>query len=43
MDRFVNREQKAVFLITAGADSDFIPTCGNPLEEPISVGNVVFV
>ena len=33
----VNREQQALFLITDVADSDVIPQCGNPFEEPISV------
>ena len=37
----VNREQQAVFLITYVCDSDFIPTCGNPFEEPISVAQYV--
>ena len=37
----VNREQQAVFLITYVGDSDFIPTCGNPFEEPISVAQYV--
>ena len=37
----VNRQQQTVFLITDGADPDFIPACGYSFEEPISVGRYV--
>ena len=35
------REQQTVFFITDDPESNFIPACHNPFEEPISVAQYV--
>ena len=39
--QFMYREQQTVFFITDDPESNFIPACHNPFEEPISVGQYV--